>query len=219
VLCSCLATHALLKHFYQIDRVRLPRKRWGVYSHRITQPQHPLLRDVNTRFDVPHSRYNAITREQFQAAGLTILAESPDGGVHLAVSPDQFRIVYFQAHPEYDINSLLKEYKRDVLLFLDGASPEPPPYPENYFSAESATIADQFLQDALAAKAAGHPLPLFPEDAFLPHLDNTWGDSGKAIVNNWLGLVYRLTHLDRRQLFMNGVDPNNPLGLRHSTNR
>ena len=29
VLCSCLATHALLKHSYHVDRVRLPKKRWG----------------------------------------------------------------------------------------------------------------------------------------------------------------------------------------------
>jgi homoserine O-succinyltransferase/O-acetyltransferase len=30
VLCSCLATHALVKHLYGIDRHPLPRKLWGV---------------------------------------------------------------------------------------------------------------------------------------------------------------------------------------------
>ena len=49
-----------------------------------------------------------------------VLAESEDAGVHLATSPDGFRIVYFQGHPEYDRNSLLKEYKREVGRFLDG---------------------------------------------------------------------------------------------------
>ena len=93
VLCSCLATHSLLKHFHGIDRVLLPSKRWGVYNHRVTRPGHPLLRDVNTRFDVPHSRNNDIDRAQFERAGLTVLAESAEGGVHLAVSADQFRIV------------------------------------------------------------------------------------------------------------------------------
>ena len=48
----------------------------------------------------------------------------------------------------------------------------------------------------------------------LPHCDNTWGDTGKAIVNNWLGLVYQLTNLDRQQQFMEGVDPDDPLQLR-----
>ena len=37
------------------------------------------------------------------------------------------------------------------------------------------------------------------------------GDTGKAIFNNWLGLVYRLTHVDRHKAFVDGVDPRNPL--------
>jgi len=72
VRCSCLATHALLKHYHGVDRRRLPRKRWGVYRHRVTDRSHPLLRNVNTRFDVPHSRHNEISAEQFRGAGLTV---------------------------------------------------------------------------------------------------------------------------------------------------
>ena len=53
-----------------------------------------------------------------------------------------------------------------------------------------------------------------PEREIEAHLDNTWGDTAKAIVNNWLGLVYKFTDLDRRNLFMPGVDPEDPLGLR-----
>ena len=45
-LCSCLATHALMKYFYQIDRVKRPDKKWGVFEHRVTQPNHPLLREI-----------------------------------------------------------------------------------------------------------------------------------------------------------------------------
>lgn len=212
VLCSCLATHALLKYFHHIDRRRLPQKCWGVFNHRISVPGHPLLRDINTRFDVPHSRYNEIAREQFEQAGLTILIESPDAGVHMAVSADQFRIVYFQGHPEYSINSLLKEYKREVLRFLADER-DLPPYPNNYFNKEAAAIADSYIEAALAAKSKGNQLPEFPEAVILPHLDNTWNDTGKAIFNNWLGLVYKLTHVERHKLFVEGIDPNNPLGL------
>ena len=46
------------------------------------------------------------------------------------------------------------------------------------------------------------------------HVDNTWTDTGKAMFNNWLGLVYQLTHRDRRIPFMKGVDPRDPLRLR-----
>jgi homoserine O-succinyltransferase len=213
VLCSCLSTHALMKYYYQIDRQPLPDKKWGVYSHRVVQPMHPLLRNINTRFDVPHSRWNAITREHFEGAGLPILIESAEGGIHMAVSPDHLRVVYFQGHPEYDINSLLKEYKREVLRFLNDEREEPP-FPEHYFNEKAMTIAGKYLGKAIHAKERGEPLPEFPEDAILPHLDKTWGDTAKAIFNNWLGLVYKYTGLDRKQPFIEGVDPENPLGLR-----
>lgn len=214
VLCSCLATHALVKQMYGIERKRLPEKKWGVYSHRVTQFKHPLLRDINSRFDVPHSRYNGITRDQMKESGLVVLAEGPDAGVHMAASPDQFRIVFLQGHPEYDYNSLLKEYKREVLRYLEGEREDVPPYPENYFPPEAATLAEQFLRDAFAAKQENRPTPDFPEKAIQPHLDNTWGDTGKTIFNNWLGLVYQLTHVDRKKLFIDGIDPTDPLGLR-----
>jgi homoserine O-succinyltransferase len=63
-------------------------------------------------------------------------------------------------------------------------------------------------------QANDNAAPEFPEDELTPHCDNTWGDTGKAIVNNWLGLVYQLTNLDRKQQFMPGVDPDDPLQLR-----
>jgi len=214
VLCSCLSTHALVKHHYGIDRRRLAQKQWGVYSHRIRDPAHPLMRDINTRFDVPHSRYNEITHNQLERAGVHVLVDSLEAGVHLAVSPDQFRLVFFQGHPEYDAVSLLKEYKREVLRYLHGERDTLPRYPQHYFPEEAKLIASEYLEAAEAARDDGRELPAFPEDDLAAHVDNTWGDTGKAIVNNWLGLVYRLTNLDRSRQFMDGVDPADPLGLR-----
>ena len=66
----------------------------------------------------------------------------------------------------------------------------------------------------MQAKASADAVPEFPEAELRNIVDNTWGDTGKAIVNNWLGLVYQLTNLDRRQQFMDGVDPDDPLKLK-----
>ena len=209
-LCSCLATHALLKHMYGIERQLLPSKKWGVFSHRISSPGHPLLRGINTRFDVPHSRYNEITRQQMEQAGLSVLAESKEGGVHMAVSPDQFRMIYFQGHPEYDINSLLKEYSREVSRYMSGEVSSPPPFPDHYFPAEAGEIAQQSLDQSIAADGS-QPDQL--EEKLAGLLDNTWGDTAKAVVNNWLGLVYQVTNLDRTKQFMAEVDPNDPLKM------
>lgn len=214
ILCSCLATHALVKHHYGIERQLLPQKRWGVYSHRISRPEHPLMRGINTRFDAPHSRYNEITRSQLEEAGLVVLIESQEAGVHLAVSPDQLHIVYFQGHPEYNSNSLLKEYKREVTRYFNGEREAVPHYPEHYFSDEAIEIATRYIEKALQSDARGEALPEFPEKDLESLVDNTWGDTGKAIVNNWLGLVYQFTSPDRKVQFMPGIDPHDPLQLR-----
>ena len=93
-ICSCLVTHAVLEFKYGKKRRRLPDKRWGVYSHTIVDRKHPLVNGANTQFDVPHSRFNQIDHEQFHQAGLHVLVESPEAGVHLAVSEDLFRIIF-----------------------------------------------------------------------------------------------------------------------------
>lgn len=144
---------------------------------------------------------------------MKILAASAQSGVHLAVSPDQFRVVYFQGHPEYDRNSLLKEYKREVSRFVAGDREDYPPHVENYFAPEAAEIVDAYEAIVHACLKQKSTVPPFPEKQIEPFLDNTWLDTGKSIVNNWLGMVYRLTHTDRKISFAEGVDPNDPLGI------
>jgi homoserine O-succinyltransferase len=213
VMCSCLATHALVQHFHGVHRRRLLAKRWGVFPHRTLRPDHPLLHGTNTRFDVPHSRWNEITSAQLEAVGIEVLVEGLAGDFHLGVSRDGLRLVYLQGHPEYSRTSLLKEYKREVARFLDGELTAIPPHPENYLKGPAAHIAHDHLEEALAARDAGAPPPPFPEAALRPWVDNTWTDTGKAVFNNWLGLIYRLTHVDRGVPFMPCVDPDDPLGL------
>ena len=211
-LCSCLATHAVLQFRYGETRRHLGHKRWGVYSQRVVDRKHPLVAGVNTRFDVPHSRFNQIDRAQFDRAGLHVLVES-EAGVHLAVSEDRFRLVFFQGHPEYDINSLLKEYKREVGRFARGERGDYPPFPEHYFPLQAQAILTEYGERVRAAHAHGRPLPTFPEALVAHDLDNTWHDSAEAVINNWIGKVYQLTNMDRRLPFMAGIDPRNPLGL------
>lgn len=192
VLCSCLATHAVLRFLYRIVRTRLPRKRWGVYSHQMVAPEHPLLQGLALRFDVPHSRYNDISREQFQEAGLNILIESAEAGVHAAAGADDFRHVYLQGHPEYDVNSLLKEYKREVRRHFNGER-DRPVFPEHYLPDEAVSRINGYLEEARAAHDAGALLPEFPEAEVVPFLDNTWEAAGQTLIHNWLGLLLQRT--------------------------
>jgi homoserine O-succinyltransferase len=189
-------------------RVKQPQKIWGVFEHRVTDSRHPLVADVNTRFDVPHSRWNDVSRAQFEAAGLKVLAESADAGVHLAVSHDGLRTVLFQGHPEYDTVSLLKEYKRDLLLAAAGTLSDWPPFPARYFDSQAQALLTEFA----SRTQAGETLT-FPEALLLPLIDNTWHDTAEAVIGNWIGCVYQVTHRERGLPFMPGIDPNNPLGL------
>ncbi len=213
VLCSCLATHAVLQFRYGQTRRPLPGKRWGVYPHRVVDQRHPLVNDVNTLFDVPHSRFNEIGRDQFDTAGLRVLVESEEAGVHLAVSEDGFRIVFFQGHPEYDTISLLKEYKREVKRFAAGHRDDYPPFPEHYIGTRDRAILDEHREQVSAARENARESPPFPEEPIVAGLDNTWHDTAEGVVGNWMGKIYQLTNNDRRLPFMEGVDPRDPLGL------
>ncbi len=214
ILCSCLATHAMMQHEFGIRRRHMKHKRWGVYSHQVVDRTHPLVSAVNTRFDVPHSRFNDISREDFESAGLKVLAESVAGGVHLAVSEDLFRVVYFQGHPEYDLISLLKEYKREIAVYFTASGKPYPLFPVSYFDKVVAAIFNEYAERVREAKVSGEALPEFPEALVEPHLNNTWHDTGAAVVGNWIGLVYQLTHKQRKLPFMDGVDKNDPLGIK-----
>jgi homoserine O-succinyltransferase len=212
-LLSCLATHAVMHFRYGQPRVMQPAKRWGVFSHRVLDKRHPLVADVNTRFDVPHSRWNDVSRAQFEAAGLRVLVESEEVGVHLATSHDGLRMVFFQGHPEYDTISLLKEYKRDALLYAQGKLKRSPPFPDHYLARHEQAILLEWRDRLSLAAATGAVLPVFPEELVAGNIDNTWHDTAEAVIGNWMGCMYQVTHRERSKPFMEGIDPNDPLGI------
>lgn len=206
-LCSCLATHAVMEFQYGQKRTPFEDKLWGVYHHRVLDRMHPLMRGVNTVFDVPHSRHNTISQEQFEKAGLSVLAATEEGHAHIAVSPDGFRKVLFQGHPEYEMLSLYKEYKREVERFAAGERDDYPPYPENFINKGVEPLMDQVRQSIENGKAEW---PMSDQE-IRKLLENSWADSARSIIGNWIGLVYQLTNVERKKPFMDGVDPKAPL--------
>ena len=209
-LCSCLATHAVLEFKYGQKRRPVGKKHWGVFPHKVIDRDHPLVSGVSTRFDIPHSRFNEISESQFDEAGVKILAKSSIG-VHLAVSSDLLRIVFFQGHPEYDTISLLKEYKREVALYLEDKELGHPPMPSNYLSTQNQAILNEYRANLESGKMS---IKDFPEALISTTLDNTWHDSANAVINNWIGCVYQVTHEKVGKPFMSGINPDDPLSLK-----
>lgn len=208
-LCSCLATHAVMEMKFQQKRHKMPKKYWGVFHHNITEFKHPLLSGINSDFAVPHSRYNEITASQFTDADIKILIKS-DSGVHMAISPDLLKIVFFQGHPEYDTISLLKEYKREMILSIKNDT-KYPVFPDNYLSKQAKAILLEFKDKLLNMEFT---IDDFPEKLLSPMLSNTWSANTKIIISNWIGLIYQTTNVDVKKQFMDGLSAENPLNLK-----
>jgi homoserine O-succinyltransferase len=216
-MCSCFASHIVMAHRYGVSPVRHNTKRWGVFPHRLADPSHPLVRNLDTKFDVPHSRFGEVRREDLFNANMRILIDchKPWVGVHSFTSPDGFRIIGMQGHPEYDSFSLLKEFTREVGRYLNGER-DFPETPENYLENSSAiNLISDFSsvtfpsQDKDSNRKAVKKL----EDKLMPHLEVTWRGGSNGFFSNWVSNVYKVTNVERNKPFMNGVDPTNPLGI------
>jgi len=123
----CWGAQAGLYYHYGIKKLPLAKKLSGVYPHRPVRKTSMLFRGCDDIFYVPHSRYTEVRLEDCEAVPeLRILSVSDDAGVY-ALATDNGRQVFITGHPEYDRDTLNKEYCRDVNA---GISPE---IPANYF--------------------------------------------------------------------------------------
>ena len=188
MLLSCLAAHAGVLHRDGIVRRALPAKCSGVYSVRVVA-RHDLVAGFDAEFATPHSRHNGLDEAELAAKGYRILARSPESGVDLFVKEARSLTVFLQGHPEYDADTLAREYRRDVLRFLSGEARAAPRPPTHYFPPPIAAALADF-----AGRAASAPSPdlaaAFPSEALA--LDEApWRAAGVRLFRNWLALVAR----------------------------
>lgn len=110
----CWAAQAGLYHYYGINKKLLPRKLFGVYEHKVRNRKIPLVRGFDDIFLAPQSRHTETPAELIHACkDLTVLAESPEAGVYLAMA-EEGKKIFVTGHPEYDRYSLNNEYYRDL---------------------------------------------------------------------------------------------------------
>ncbi len=127
---SCWAAHAALYHHYGLQRHLRKQKLSGVYQHQPCDPKEQLTRGFEDVFNVPHSRYGYINKEDYLSIpALNIIAESKDAGVYLVASENKQQ-VYLTGHPEYDASTLHEEFTRD------NASKGEAILPENYYPSD-----------------------------------------------------------------------------------
>lgn len=110
----CWGAQAALYYHYGVPKYPLEEKLFGVFPHKSLDPYHPLMRGLDEKFYVPHSRHTENRmRDIALVKDLQIISYSEQAGVHL-ISDMECRNFYATGHSEYDRETLAKEYFRDV---------------------------------------------------------------------------------------------------------
>ncbi|MGX6978036.1 homoserine O-succinyltransferase [Vagococcus elongatus] len=139
----CWASQAALYYYYGIDKKPLKNKLFGVFEHQKKEAHHRLFQGMGDTFWVPHSRNSASDNEAIlNHPDLRVLATSPEAGNHLLSSKND-KFVFMAGHPEYDADTLEKEYLRDLLL--DNVD-----LPKNYYqnNQKDQPILNRWVSDA-----------------------------------------------------------------------
>ena len=192
---SCLAVHGAVLHLDGIDRRQLGDKCIGVFDQ-ARMRDHPLMQGTPSQLKIPHSRWNEVREESLASSGYSILTKSADAGVDMFVKQQKKSLfVYFQGHPEYEAQSLLGEYRRDVGRFLRREIECYPTMPKGYFDDQAEELLIAFQRHALSDRR-NELLTSFPVDRVAANLKNTWHSAATCIYRNWI--LYILAQRSRR---------------------
>lgn len=126
----CWGAQASLYYQFGIGKKELPEKMFGVFPTRAVVENDLLLKGMDDVFYIPHSRHTEVDEEALnKCKDVKVLAVSDEAGVCIAKTPDN-KSFFFTGHAEYDRDTLLGEYLRDLNKGMDIKAPK------NYFSDE-----------------------------------------------------------------------------------
>jgi homoserine O-succinyltransferase len=181
---SCLAAHAAVLYMDGICRRRNGKKHSGVMEcERVSE--HRLNVNTPSRFHVPHSRYNGVDEDDLAAGGYCVLARAADAGVDTFVKEVKSLFVFLQGHPEYESDTLLREYRRDVERYLSQETNSYPSIPRAYFDSSTEESLIALGQQALLSRSETlmASFDLLLSDV---NVENTWRLPGVSLYRNWL---------------------------------
>ena len=193
VIWSCLAGHAAVRALDGIERIRLPAKLSGVFVSKLAGQGDRVTADLPARIAMPQSRYHGLPDRMLEERGYRVLARSPETGADVFAKQAGAPFLFLQGHPEYEAETLMREYRRDVRRALEGVRNGWPALPRSYFSAS----AEEALL-ALSARAAEarSAVGLAEFNAILNDagLQAAWQAPAARLVANWLTGAARTVH-------------------------
>jgi homoserine O-succinyltransferase len=186
-LWSCLAAHAAVLHMDGIARQPLPAKCAGVFTFERTGAD-ALTAGLPGLIRIPHSRHNGLSATELEAKGYRILCRSPSAGVDSFTRQGQSLFVFLQGHPEYDGESLMREYCRDVGRYLRGEQAHYPQSPHGYFDAGTERSFRALAVRARSSREA-QLLNWSSEIAAAFKPARPWRAHAVGLYRNWLRLI------------------------------
>lgn len=184
---SCLAAHAAVLHLDGISRHLLASKRFGVFEFSSAY-RHPMMNGVPQTVHIPHSRWNDLKAEDLAASGYEILTSAAHG-VDAFVKQDKNLFVFFQGHPEYDSDTLLREYRRDLGRFLRKERDKCPSLPQGYFDRGVVAELKDLRERCVADRRRGFMSDIPAGNAFEKEIANSWQPVAVRLYRNWLGYL------------------------------
>lgn len=134
----CWGAQAGLYYHYGIDKAPLENKMFGIFSHNVIEPTHPLMRGFDEIYNAPHSRHTASIEQSIaNNSDLIVLSRSELAGTNIIASKDNKQF-FVTSHSEYDRDTLASEYFRDKDKGL------PIEIPQNYFPSDDPTKSPEF---------------------------------------------------------------------------
>ena len=149
----CWGAQALMKLAYDVPKFTMKDKLFGVYSHNLAPTSERLLHGFTQEFPMPVSRYTMNEQADIAAAGLRVLAQSPDVGIGM-VQCQKTQDLFVLNHLEYDAETLAAEYERDIQEGRNTALPanyypdnNPANEPVNYWRPFAYLLMANWLND------------------------------------------------------------------------
>lgn len=122
ILAVCWGAQALLYKRYGIQKQSLDKKCFGLFRHWVSQ-SHPMTRAVPEVVYLPHSRHTGWDKNRLDwHPELEVVIASEEAGVFAL--EDAEGDWYWSGHVEYETDTLLQEYERDISKGIKQAPPE-----------------------------------------------------------------------------------------------
>ncbi|HEY7991193.1 MAG TPA: homoserine O-succinyltransferase [Stellaceae bacterium] len=183
---SCLAAHAAVLHLDGIARRPLAKKLFGVFDETIAEP-HPLTKGL-AGLPAPHSRWNELREPDLRAKNYSILTHSDEAGVGMFAKKDENLLIFLQGHPEYEAETLLREYRRDIGRYLRAERSTYPGRPRHYFDARASDRVIQYRKRATIRRERDL-LQEFPIFELRRSVRHSWRPGAVAFYRNWLNIL------------------------------